>query len=962
MLKLCLAGALLALALPTFAGGPTLPPGFIAEPIGTNWNAPTALAFIDQDELLVGLKGGRVWYVQGDLVKNIVVDLAVEVLNNGDRGILDVAVDPQFALNGYIYVLLVVDPNQDGNDGEQESFSRLVRFTTAYDVTGALVADPLSRLELLGADWPTGIPSCHLSHAAGTMRFLSDGSLVLSHGDGAHFDRTDPGGFDPACFSAGRFPPDQDIGSFRSVYDGSLSGKILRIDPATGLGLPDNPFFDGDPASILSRIWAKGLRNPFRFNLLPGSGPREALFISDVGWNLWEEINLCVGGENFGWPCWEGPNQQPSYQGNDPLGLCPGVNADNVAPWLAWHHANPSPAGFTGSCAAGIAFYSGTSYPPIYRNCLFFLDYSASWLRCARLDSSLGISSLTVFGTTLEAPVDLDVEPGTGNLVYISLGTPDSVYRIRYVGGNAPPVALASANPPYGAAPLGVLLSGSSSSDPEGDPLTYHWDLGDGTTSEDPEVFHVYPDPTVNYLATLTVTDLLGNTGTSEVLITPGNTPPVIDEIKTPLDGELYTVGEKVKLKAKASDLEDDGAGQALAAVWHVDLFHKHHDHPDTFLLTGLNAEFTPDELYDATWYRIRFDVTDSRGLVTSQSLTIYDQATVPLVHLTGAPDLTPRHGLPLEVSGHIEFPGNPTWLGPTTLEFDWGDGTSSAFPGVLHQEDVAATHLYAGPGSYTLTLRATAGAATAETQETVEVLAKRPAVAVFVPLIREKWISWPLQEEIANAVVADAHGTGVEAEIYTYDRQAELAEWMNRFLDDGVKDVLVLLDFVPALVYQGENEGSLAEQWVEHGNGILWSGQGAFSEYIHGNGLTSNAGAGNSGADDVLDASSAGLVLGNGQQILRPPAVMLPSLQPFRSGRALRHDRLGGEWRIGRLYAEDGDKDTDAVVIEHVSGGFYAQFHCFNDDSLPRKEVLVEFLRSYLISPAIARKSPVPR
>jgi glucose/arabinose dehydrogenase len=409
-----------SLALSTslaFAGGPTLPPGFVAEPIGIGWSKPTGLAFIDATRLLVAQKNGQVWYVENDNVLNVALDLQVETLNNGDRGILGIALSPDFATTGFVYLLLVVDPDADGIDNEKEAFSRLVRFTFVDNGSGNLLADPSSRFDVLGGTWATGIPSCHDSHSVGAIRFLSDGSLVLSHGDGAHYDLTDAGGHDPGCFGPTKFASSEDVGSFRSQYDGTLAGKILRIDPLTGLGLPDNPFYDGDPSSVRSRIWASGLRNPFRFCLVPGTGPREALFVSDVGWNKWEEIDLCFGGENFGWPCYEGPNAQSNYQTTDPFGFCPPAAATRVAPWLAWHHTNSSYAGFTGSAATGIAIYTGASYPPLYQGALFFADYSGNWLRYARLDATLGATTIGTFGTGMGGPVDLEVEPGTGNLV-----------------------------------------------------------------------------------------------------------------------------------------------------------------------------------------------------------------------------------------------------------------------------------------------------------------------------------------------------------------------------------------------------------------------------------------------------------------------------------------------------------------------------------------------------------------
>ena len=84
----------------------------------------------------------------------------------------------------------------------------------------------------------------------------------------------------------------------------SLSGKVLRIDPLTGLGLEDNPF--ASSADSLSdnraKVWQLGLRNAFTATF----GPDGLLYIADVGWSSWEEINVGGPGANFGWPYFEG--------------------------------------------------------------------------------------------------------------------------------------------------------------------------------------------------------------------------------------------------------------------------------------------------------------------------------------------------------------------------------------------------------------------------------------------------------------------------------------------------------------------------------------------------------------------------------------------------------------------------------------------------------------------------------
>src|SRR6185503_5988772 len=125
---------------------------------------------------------GRIWYVVNDQKRNLVYDIHAETLVNGDRGMLGIAVSPEFDLDGWLYLLFVVDI-QNGQDRSNLAFSRLIRVRTEYDADGNLNALPATREFLLGDTWSTGIPSCHLSHTIGSLRFLSDGSLVLTSGD-----------------------------------------------------------------------------------------------------------------------------------------------------------------------------------------------------------------------------------------------------------------------------------------------------------------------------------------------------------------------------------------------------------------------------------------------------------------------------------------------------------------------------------------------------------------------------------------------------------------------------------------------------------------------------------------------------------------------------------------------------------------------------------------------------------
>ena len=93
-----------------------------------------------------------------------------------------------------------------------------------------------------------------------------------------------------------------------------VDGTILRVDPATGSGMPNNPLASStDPNE--RRIVAYGLRNPFRFTVRPGTND---IWLGDVGYNTWEEIDRISNPtdgtvRNFGWPCYEGNGRTANY-------------------------------------------------------------------------------------------------------------------------------------------------------------------------------------------------------------------------------------------------------------------------------------------------------------------------------------------------------------------------------------------------------------------------------------------------------------------------------------------------------------------------------------------------------------------------------------------------------------------------------------------------------------------------
>jgi glucose/arabinose dehydrogenase len=211
------------------------------------------------------------------------LDISERVNSGGERGLLGMAFHPDYANNGYFYL----------NYSDSVDNTVIARFEVTSNPD---IADENSEYEILYIDQP------FVNHNGGMITFgLNDGYLYIGMGDGGAAG--DPGN--------------------RSQDDGEMLGKILRIDVDGGspYGIPaDNPFVGpGDP---LDEIWAKGLRNPWRFSFDRANGD---LYIADVGQYLWEEISfqsaLSIGGENYGWRLMEGAHCYNPAENCDPGGL-----------------------------------------------------------------------------------------------------------------------------------------------------------------------------------------------------------------------------------------------------------------------------------------------------------------------------------------------------------------------------------------------------------------------------------------------------------------------------------------------------------------------------------------------------------------------------------------------------------------------------------------------------------------
>ncbi len=317
-----------------------LPPGFGDALVSEGWTQAVGFTFDAEGRMYVWEKAGLVFQTtNGERPLSPVLDISAEVANYHDHGLVGFSLDPDFLQNGYVYLLYAVDRHHLLHFGtssydpaaslpKQATIGRVTRYTLDAG-KGFQEAVPNSRKVLIGSEITNGIPLLHLSHGVGSLLFGTDGSLLVSCGDGTTFAKAYAGGGGNETFAAqgladGIIRPQEDIGAYRAQLLSSHNGKLLRIDPATGEGLTSNPFYDpAAPTSPRSRVWALGLRNPYRMCLRPGTGSADpsqgdpgVIVLGDVGSFRWEEVNVVTeGGQNFGWPIYEGYLYSPEFDG-----------------------------------------------------------------------------------------------------------------------------------------------------------------------------------------------------------------------------------------------------------------------------------------------------------------------------------------------------------------------------------------------------------------------------------------------------------------------------------------------------------------------------------------------------------------------------------------------------------------------------------------------------------------------
>jgi len=287
-----------------------------------------------------------------------------------ERGLLGITLDPNFAVNGYVYIYYT------GTTGGSQIENRVERFT----LQGTTGVSPTLLLAVPLDDDQVKI------HNGGNLHFGPDGKLYVSIGD--YFN------------------------SANGQNLATMPAKIHRFDPTVPLSAPaDNPFYDGGGPNADS-IYAYGFRNPFDFDFDPASG---TLFSGDNGVACDDEVNRVLPGYNYGWR-----KNYPECDDFSPGGPDPAYNT--IPPLTAWPYS---------AAPTGVMFYRGNLFPE-WKDDLFVCHWKSGELNHFKLNGARdAIAAHTIIAG---AVCHIDVETGNEGALYFFRNDPDDPNKeYRYI-------------------------------------------------------------------------------------------------------------------------------------------------------------------------------------------------------------------------------------------------------------------------------------------------------------------------------------------------------------------------------------------------------------------------------------------------------------------------------------------------------------------------------------------------
>jgi len=566
---------------------------------------PTEMTILPGLDILIAQRRGEIMlFKHGDSTVREIAKLDVFWKSdvpgvNAEEGLMGLQKDPDFKNNNYVFAFYA----PSGTD----EINRLSRFTFKNDEFD------LSSEKVILEFYSQRNICCH---TGGSIAFDKDGLLYLSTGDNSTpFDQPKGQFVNRGYAPLDDRPGFEQFDARRSAGNSNdLRGKILRIkvNEDGSYDIPDGNLYPKGTDKTKPEIYIQGNRNPYRISI---DQKTNFLYWGEVGPDAnsdslktrgprgYDEINQARTAGNYGWPFFVANNlayveydygtgqSGETFDITKPINNSPNntgiVEMPEAQPAFIWYPYGASaefPQVGTGgrNSMTGPVYYSDmyakdTRYPSYFDGKLFIYDWVRGWIKAVTMTENGDYDKMEPFMSTTKFNALMDMEVGPdGKLYILEYGNgwftknPDSgLFRIDFNDGNrAPIVQNLQVDKTSGALPFKATFT-VDASDPEQDPLTYKWYLGNGetVTTQEPRLEYTFKEAG-DYDIKVEVSDPENLKATSGVVsIYAGNIAP---EVTIAIQGNqsFYFPGQKVNYEVSVSDPDDADAADDLSSLY----------------------------------------------------------------------------------------------------------------------------------------------------------------------------------------------------------------------------------------------------------------------------------------------------------------------------------------------------------------------------------------------------------